>query len=121
MQGYLETFAVMCSEIDAGTWDGRTAIIDVKQNYFAIYESLSSKIGLLKPVDVNQIVHFYAYCRSAIDSTRPDGIMAGEVSAEEMISQIRHLHLVLDAILSLGDAISHKPKQDVTVAPLLHK
>ena len=119
VQGYRETFGEMCSQIEAGTWDGRTAIIEVKQNYFAVFESLSSKIGLLKPVDVNHIVHFYAYCRSAIDSTRPDGIMAGEVSTGERVSQIRHLYLVFDAILSLGDAISQKPKQDVSDAPLL--
>ena len=118
-QEYKETVGAICSQIDSGTWDGRTVIIEVRQNYFAVFESLSSKIGLLEASDVNQIVHFYAYCRSAIDSTRPDGIMAGDVSADERISQLRHLFLVFDAILSLGDVISKKPRQDISAEPIL--
>jgi hypothetical protein len=119
IQCYRETFEELSSQIDNGTWDGQTAIIEVRQNYFAIFESLSSKIGLLKPADVNQIVHFYAYCRSAIDSTRPDGLMAGGVNPDERVSQIKHLVMLFDAILSLGDAISEKPKQNVKSGALL--
>ena len=111
IQGYLETFAEMCRQIEVGMWDGQTAVIEIRQNYFAVFESLSGKIGQLKPAEVRLIVHFYAYCRSAIDSTRPDGLMAGGVSAEERISQIRHLRMIFDAILNLGEQISQLPKQ----------
>ena len=111
IQRYLETFKEIGLQIDAGTWDGNTAVIEVRQNYFAVFEALSAKIGLLKPEEVRLIVHFYAYCRSAIDSTRPDGLMAGGVSAEERISQVQHLEMIFQAILTLGDAIALKPKK----------
>ena len=110
IQRYHETFEEMVQHIDAGTWDGKTAVIEVRQNYFVVFEALSGKIGCLKPGDVRQIVHFYAYCRSVIDSTRPDGLMAGTINADERIAQIRHLAMIFEAILQLGDAIASKPK-----------
>ena len=110
IQGYRDTFEEIVRNIDAGEWDGKTAVIEVRQNYFVVFEALSEKIGYLKPDDVRQIVHFYAYCRSAIDSTRPDGLMAGNVDADERIAQIRHLAMIFQAILALGDAIALKPK-----------
>ena len=119
IQGYKETFDEMSQNIAAGTWDGATAVIEIRQNYFAVFESLTAKIGLLKPKHAHAIVHFYAYCKSAIDSTRPDGLMAGGVSSAERISQIIHLSHVFDAILQLGKAIVSMPKAKFAAADLL--
>ena len=49
IQGYKETFDEMSQNIAAETWDGATAVIEIRQNYFAVFESLTAKIGLLKP------------------------------------------------------------------------
>ena len=119
LQGYKEAFDELRQNISEGTWDGTTAVIEIRQNYFSVFESLTAKIGALKPTQAQAIVHFYAYCKSAIDSTRPDGLMSGDVSSEERVGQIIHLSLVFDAILQLGQAIVAMPRATVAASNFL--
>jgi hypothetical protein len=109
-QGYLEAVSQVASDVPRGMWNGQSYIIDIRSNYFVACEGLVGKIGLLNAYHVSKIVNFYAYCKSAIDSTRPDGPHANatrtEFAAANMVS-VAHL---LTAILSLGDEIVQLPK-----------
>jgi hypothetical protein len=94
-------------------------VIDIRENYFSVYESLTSKIGKLSPEDVVKIVNFYAYCKSLIDSTRPDGPMATSEDADQNAASMHELLLIMKAILKLGEEISMKPKAKMLKPRLL--
>ena len=110
-QRYKEFAQTLVDAIEAGNWDGSTIVIDLRQNYFAVFEGLVGKIGLIKPANAAQIVNFYAYCRSAIDSTYPDGVHALSDQLPEKAENLISLNSLLTAILSLGDEIVALPKK----------
>ena len=87
-QGYLEATQDVANDVSGGLWDGASYVIDIRENYFSLYEGLSSKLGLLDPDQVVKIVNFYAYCKSAIDSSRPDGPHADDPRSEESASNM---------------------------------
>ena len=80
-------------------------VIDVRSNYFHIYESLGDKIGRLDKKFVIKVVNFYSYCKSAIDSTRVDGFNEKIISQHENIRHLEELRDILTAIMQLGDEI----------------
>lgn len=109
-QKYAESFAELANQIRSGTWEGETFLIDIRANYFSVYEAVCSEIGLLSRRHVPYIVAFYAYCKSAIDSTRMDGPFAADISDEDKAENILSLEGTMAAILLLGDRISKFPK-----------
>ena len=90
-----------------------TVVVDLKADYFTVYNALSSQIGRLKPNDALKIVNFYAFCKAAIDSTRPDGIMVGETRLDVLHGNLQVVALLIDAILRLGDEIVQLPEMPI--------
>ena len=109
-QKYHEATGKLANDIANEMWNGTSYIIDIRENYFTAYEGLVEKIGLLKPLQVNRIVNFYAYCKSTIDSTRPDGPHAEATGTPEAALNMVSVHELLTAILNLGNEIIEMPK-----------
>jgi hypothetical protein len=79
-----------------------------------VYESLAPQIGHLKPEQVAKIVNFYAYCKSVIDSTRPDGPTGEREYDVFVMAGIFSVEALLRAVLALGDEIAKFPALPVT-------
>jgi len=109
-QKYIEVTQKISQDVSRGMWGGTSYVIDIRENYFTAYEGLVEKIGLLDPDKVTKIVNFYAYCKSAIDSTRPDGPFAEATGSSEAAENMVSVHLLLVAILNLGNEIVLMPK-----------
>ncbi|MFM5947755.1 MAG: hypothetical protein ACKOPM_00780 [Novosphingobium sp.] len=90
-----------------------TVVVDLKADYFTVYSALSSQIGRLKPSHALKIVNFYAFCKAAIDSTRPEGTMVGEARLEILHGNLQVVALLIDAILRLGDEIVQMPETPI--------
>lgn len=114
-QGYFEQFREQADRIRAGTWDGTSYVVDIRGNYFGVFEALSADLGLLKPSEVSKIVSFYTYCQSVIDATRPDGPLAEGASQEDSAGNVLGIEGVLMAILVLGREITEFPKRPLPV------
>lgn len=108
-QGYLEAIGKIAEDYRRGMWNGQTYIIDIRSNYFTVFEGLVPQLGLIKANKASKIVNFYAYCKSAIDSSRPDGPHAADPKTEEAAQNMASLAAILEAILSLGDEIVQFP------------
>lgn len=114
-QGYQETIGKIASDVQRGMWNGQIYIIDIRSNYFAVFEGLVSDLGLLKPIQACKIVNFYVYCKSVIDSTRPDGPHALDPSTPEAAQNMVQVALLLHSIVNLGNEITQFPK-----LPIVH-
>lgn len=114
-QGYPDTVGKIASDVQRGMWNGQSYIIDIRSNYFTVFEGLVSDLGLLKPVQACKIVNFYAYCKSAIDSTRPDGPHGLDPSTQEAAQNMVQVALLMHSIINLGNEIARFPK-----LPLIH-
>lgn len=112
-QRYIEAYEQAAQSIADGTWAGETWIIDVRANYFTVYEALASSLGHLDPHHLIRIVNFYAYCKSAIDSTRPDGPAASSTDAELLAEGIQLTLALLRSIMALGNEISQFPRSNI--------
>ncbi|WP_109354326.1 hypothetical protein [Sphingorhabdus sp. EL138] len=113
-QRYLEAVGEIAAGVEKGMWNGESYVIDIRSNYFAVFESLADELGHLKPHQTQKIVNFYAYCKSAIDSTRPDGSHALEPKTEEAAMNMVSVAALLQAILNLGNEIIQMPKLDIS-------
>ena len=115
-QQYFEFASQIAGAIRDDTWDGTTLIVDIRENYFSVYEGLASKLGMLQPIQAVKIVNFYAYCKSLIDSTRPDGpnaVSDGNIYASGNMLSVEAL---LISILHLGDEIIALPSTSLHLA-----
>lgn len=113
-QGYFGQYAQLAKAIREGTWNGTTYVIDIRQNYFSVYEALAAELGLLDPTHVSKIVSFYSYCKSVIDATRPDSPVNSSENTE-LASNIIGVEGVLMAITILADEIVQFPKKPLPV------
>jgi hypothetical protein len=116
-QGYLEAFDRLANQIRAKSWDGTGYVIDIRGNYFQVFQSTAGHLSDLRPEEVAKIVAFYTYCQSAIDSTRPDGPAATSDDLEDKASNIIGVEGVLTAVLALGDQIVGLPKEPLPLLP----
>ena len=114
-QGYQQAVGKIASDVGRGMWNGQTYIIDIRSNYFSVFEGLVSDLGLLKPTQACKIVNFYTYCKSAIDSTRPDGPHGLDPNTAEAAQNMVQVALLLNSIVNLGNEITQFPK-----LPLVH-
>jgi hypothetical protein len=112
-QNYLPEVSSIIQNISDGTWNGGSVIIDIRENYFTVFESLAASLGILDPVHVVKIVSFYSYCKSAIDSTRVDGPYSNAGTPEERAANLVSLEASLTNILILGDQIAQFPKRPI--------
>ena len=109
-QKYLEHVSASAEAIRNGTWDGKSLMIDVRENYFSVYEGLAPKIGLLRPEDTTKIVNFYAYCKSLIDSFRVDGPAAAREDDPYVAANILSAEALFQSVLNLGAQIVQLPQ-----------
>jgi hypothetical protein len=109
-QQYLEHVSAAAQAIRNGTWDGKSLVIDVRENYFSVYEGLAPKLGMLRPRDAAKIVNFYAYCKSLIDSFRVDGPAAQTDRDPYVAAGILSSEALFAAVLNLGSEIVQLPK-----------
>ena len=107
---YAETVSAIALSIKAGTWDGTSVVIDVRENYFSVFEGLAPKLGMLEPNAASKIVNFYAYCKSLIDSFRVDGLAAHQDQNPYAQANILAAEALFVAALALGDEIVGLPK-----------
>jgi hypothetical protein len=110
-QRYLEEVSEQARLIRLNKWADTQYVIDIRANYFSVYESLSSELGLLTPNQITKIVAFYAYCRPDIDSSRPDGPLQTGANDDDVKGNIISLEGTLSAVLLLGDEIAKLPKK----------
>ena len=115
-QRYAEAIREQAALVRAGSWGGRSYIIDVRSDYFSVYNSLTAELGLLQPDQVQKVVAFYAYCKSAIDSTRPDGPFADGVDQHEALEYFQSLEGLFAAIKMVGEHIITMPKHPIAPA-----
>ena len=109
-QRYLEYSNLLCEKIRSDSWEGDAFVIDIRSNYFSVYEGLVAKLGNLEPKAAAKIVNFYAYCKSIIDSVRPDGPHSAAPSTLDSAANMISMNLTLRAVLQLGDEIIQLPK-----------
>lgn len=115
-QRYLEEVSAQAKAIRAGIWGEHTLIIDIRSNYFSVFDSLAADLGLLKPHQIRKIVAFYAFCKSTIDSTRPDGPHVTAFDKDDKANNILGLEGLLLAIIQLGNEIVQLPRQTIPPA-----
>ena len=113
VQGYRATVHEVLDELKSENPEPITMVVDIGSNYFSVFEALSDQIGKLEPKQVLKIVNFYAFCKAAIDSTRPDGIMSDEDRVTVLLENAHNVDLLLDAILRLGDEIVQLPRTPI--------
>lgn len=110
-QNYLQEARELLSGLDAGLHTSANYVVDIRNDYFSVFHSLSSQLGRLRPSYASQIVKFYAYCKTIIDSTRPDGLAALARNQDESIVALRSLIEILTVTLHIGDLVVQMPKR----------
>jgi type II secretory pathway pseudopilin PulG len=116
LQRYLPYVSEQLDASAAAEWEIATIVIDIRSNYFSVFESLSHNLGKLEPPQAAKIVSFYCYCKSAIDSAYPDGVMIDNADRDLAVENLRTLKKLLDDLLRLGDEIIQLPNTSLTKA-----
>lgn len=117
-QRYLDAFHDQALLIRDGKWDGISYIIDMRGEYFKVYEANALNLSVLSPNHVSKIVGFYAFCQSAIDGTRHDGPHANSENTEDKANNLLGVEGILRTILTLGDEIVQFPKMPLSAMTL---
>jgi hypothetical protein len=112
-QKYLDLIEIQISAADSENWQPSTIVIEIRSNYFSIYESLAHNLGLIEPHQVSKIVQFYSCCKSAIDCTRPDGIQVNNQDRNVAVFALKQIQSLLDSALRLGDEIVQFQKSSI--------
>jgi hypothetical protein len=100
--GYAELYNDLHQRIKEKTWDGTSYVIDFRSGYFSVFEALASSLGRVSPQYSKKIVFFYVLCKTAVDSSRPDGPARNDSSQESILA----MATLLQEILKYGDEIS---------------
>lgn len=109
-QEYLSDVRQLLEELEGGESETVNYVVDIRNDYFTVYNALAYQLGRLKPESSARIIKFYAYCKTIIDGTRPDGIAAQQRDKSESILAMRSLVELLSVVLELGDHIVQLPK-----------
>ncbi|MBC7506528.1 MAG: hypothetical protein H7267_12525 [Sandarakinorhabdus sp.] len=117
-QNYLGHSNDSCERIQNQRSAGDTFVIGSRANYFSAHEGLVSKLGNLNPKAAVKIVNFYVYCKSAIDSIRPDGSHAFDTWSPDSADNTLSLNQILRAVFLLGDEIVQLPRMPIVELPV---
>lgn len=107
---YIAFLSQMIDEMEADESLIYRPVIDIRQNYFFVFEAIAAKIGQIPASDSRKIVRFYALSRSAIDSAYRDGAMADNDDRNVALENCRQLRGILREILRVGDEVVQIPK-----------
>ena len=110
-QNYLPDVLSLIDDLEKGSIKTANYIVDIRSDYFTVFNALSCNLGHLKSDHAYYIVKFYAFCKTIIDSTRPDGVAAHARDRSEAIADFRAQAALLQATLVLGDRIIQFPKR----------
>ncbi|AKM11240.1 hypothetical protein AB433_16690 [Croceicoccus naphthovorans] len=105
MLDYRTEIQKLFRQVEMGVHEEAIYYIDIKSDYFSVYHSLSSQLGLLKPAEVTKLVRFYSYCKTFVDATRPEGVSSEMQGRLKSVTNLRALTTLHDSILCLGDEI----------------
>lgn len=112
-QNYLEEVRALVEDLENGRLESAGYVVDIRSDYFSVFHSLASQLGRLKPANASLIVKFYAYCKTIVDGTRPDGVAARERTKPECISALMSLVQLLSVALLIGDSIVQLPRTPI--------
>jgi hypothetical protein len=110
---YLEDVQALVAQIGTPEWEARPAIlsVDIRASYFTVFDASAPKLGLLKPHDASLVVAFYQMCKTAIDSHRPDGLIARIGNRDDRERHNRAGAVLMASILAVGDQIVQLPAE----------
>lgn len=117
-QRYLEEVEGLAAAARNPLWEGISFVVDIRSDYFEVFSALAPNLGSLKPEHARDIVRFYALCKTAVDSMRPDGPIALHGTREERLNAAIDQAAVFRGILALGDKIVTYPKKPLSRLPL---
>ena len=80
-------------------------MIDLKQNYFAVFEAATSKLGLLHPYWADRIVRFYTFLKAVTENYHPQSPFQNGVTAEAAVQVFDSDIMLLHTIIVLGTHI----------------
>jgi hypothetical protein len=101
-----------------GGWAGYGVIVDARNNCFNGFESSVPKIRQLRPQQFTKIVNFYAFCKAAIEISRPYSAEYDEDADNSFIrDNLISLNSILQAILHLGDETVQFPRRSIRAQP----
>jgi hypothetical protein len=114
-QHYLEAVEGALALGQDGKWEGKSLVVDIRADYFTVFNGLGARLGDLKPEHVRDIVRFYAYAKAAIDSLRPDGPHADPArsGSDELIANFESVRALIGAMLILGEQICQFPGEPI--------
>jgi hypothetical protein len=110
-QGYLKETHSLLRQVELGSLVEANFVIDIRSNYFSVFESLSNSIGRVDAEKVADIVRFYGLCKTIVDGTRPDGVAAWQQGRISSVESLRALEAGFREALALGDRIVQFPKR----------
>jgi hypothetical protein len=104
-----------------------TLTISLDHNYWATYEALTAKIGLLHPYHADRITRFYTFIKAAHENFSPTSPYQQGMTAEEGAVVLANDLALIDTIMILAAAIAafraasppagvHDPFLNVTTA-----
>lgn len=82
-------------------------VIAVNENYFKVFDELSSKIGLLHPYHADRIVRFYTLSKAAKENFSPQSAWSqGNIQAITLLELLENDIDILRTVFLLGDKIA---------------
>lgn len=77
-------------------------VMDLKHNYFTVYDSAVGKLGLLNPYFADRIVRFYIYVKAAQEDYRPDSVFQSGITAQQVVEVVESDLQLLQTAVGLG-------------------
>lgn len=86
--------------------------VALQQDYFALFNSLGAKIGLLNPYHADRIVRFYVLAKSATENMLQGSPFVEDCSATERLQVVENDMTLIHVLLMLGNEIAGFRKVD---------
>lgn len=85
---------------------GSLGVLQVQADYFAVFDALRPKLGLLTPMQSSRIIRFYVLAKTVLENARPDSQwVTGQHPVSELLEVLENDIAVLEAVLGLADEI----------------
>ena len=95
-------FREIADRVDAG--EHVHLPLDLKENYFSIFDALASQLGCLKSVEAAKITQFYTICKVTIHTARSDSPYRGNAK------NIRFSADAAEVALQVGEEVMTFPR-----------
>lgn len=108
LAGFYEARAENARRVSNGDGEGAATwyIIDLRQNYFIVFEALTPKLGLIDPYYASQITRFYTYLKSVSENYRPGAAFHEGLTAAEAVQALDNDIMLLGGVQILGEHIA---------------